>query len=169
MPRRVRVARNIRKAGNGRYEVLHSGHYLGTVDTVREAVRLYNSEATRRGTPLHELTEEITREAPTIPAEPAPAAVQTPPAKPSPDPVRAPIPTPPTVPAAAPAPAPAPAPAAPAVTPPLEGALEAENRRLRERNEKLERSLRSLLATSQDLADLVTERERERARDDSAR
>ena len=47
--------------------------------------------------------------------------------------------------------------------------VEEENRRLRERNEKLERSLRSLLATSQDLADLVTERERERARDDSTR
>lgn len=173
MPRRVRVARNIRKAANGRYEVLHSGHYLGTVDTVREAVRLYNSEATRCGTPLHELTEEITREAPTIPAEPAPAAVQTPPAKPPPDPVRAPIPTPTAIPAPAPAPAPAsapaPAPAAAAVSPSLDGALEAENRRLRERNEKLERSLRSLLATSQDLADLVTERERERARDDSAR
>lgn len=167
MPKRVRAARNIWKTPMGRYVVVHLSHYLGTVDTIQQAVRLYNSEATRRGTPLHELTEEITREAPTIPAEPAPAAVQTPPAKPPPDPVRAPIPTPTAIPA--PASAPAPAPAAAAVSPPLDSALEAENRRLRERNEKLERSLRSLLATSQDLADLVTEREHERARDDSAR
>jgi hypothetical protein len=170
MSKRVRVGHNIWKTRGGRYAVIHNSHdYLGTVDTVWEAVRLYNSEATRRSTPLHELTEEITREAATIPAEPAPAAVQTPPAKPPPDPVRAPIPTPTVIPAAAPVPTPAPAPAAAAVIPPLEGALEAENRRLRERNEKLERSLRSLLATSRDLADLVTERERERARDDSAR
>ena len=50
---------NIRLAPNGRYKVKVGKVYIGTVDTLKKAVELYNDEAKKLGKPAKELPGEI--------------------------------------------------------------------------------------------------------------
>ena len=130
MPRTCSPSARNRKAGNGRYEVLHSVTTWAQWTPFGRLRQL--GEATIDGMPLHELTEEITREARRRSPRPPRAAVQThlPQALAIPFERRFPPPLLPLL----------PLPPRRRRHPPSRARSEAENRRLREpRNEKLER------------------------------